>query len=301
MFSYLILRFTVVLFSLIPFKILYFFSDGIAFFMYKVLRYRYTVIYTNLKNAFPEKTDSEIELIIKKSYLNLSDLMVESIKGMSLSLSEIVRRYHVNNPEIINQVFEKNQSAIGLTSHYNNWEWGAYATSSQIKMHVTAVFKPFNNKYVNRYLYRVRSRFDAQVVSMSQTGRALIENRNKPTLFILIADQNPSSVSHYHRVNFLNQDTICFDGPERIAKKTNYPVLYFGIERVKRGFYEIEGSVLFENPQTTAPGEITQVYMHALEKQIHNEPQNWLWSHRRWKRKKEEITKVDHRKAEKTI
>ena len=299
MFSYLILRFTVVLFSLIPFKILYFFSDGIAFFMYKVLHYRYAIIYSNLKNAFPEKSDTELELIIKKTYLNLSDLMVESIKGMSLDLSEIVRRYHVKNPEIINQVFEKNQSAIGLTSHYNNWEWGAYATSSQIKMHVTAVFKPFNNKYVNRYLYRVRTRFNAQIVSMSQTGRAIIENRDKPTLFVLIADQNPSSMSHYHWVNFLNQDTICFDGPERIAKKTNYPVLYFGIERVKRGFYEIEGIVLFENPKTAALSEITQVYMQALEKQIHNEPQNWLWSHRRWKRKKEETTKIDDRKSEK--
>lgn len=289
MISYLLLRFVVFLFSLVPFKILYFFSDGIAFFMYKVLRYRYTVIYTNLKNAFPEKTDAEIKLILKKSYLNLSDIIVESIKGMTLDLPELVRRYHFKNPEIANQVFEKNLSAIGIVSHYNNWEWGAYATSSQLKLHVAGVFKPLKNKYINQYLHRVRSRFGAQIISMKQTGRAIVQNRSKPTLFVLIADQNPSNHHHYNWITFLNQDTICFDGPERIAKKTNYPVLYFAIERVKRGFYEIETSVLFENPNTAAVGEITQVYMRTLEKQIQNQPENWLWSHRRWKRKKEQI------------
>ncbi len=286
MISYYLLRFVVFLFSMIPFSVLYRISNGVAFFLYKIIHYRYNVILTNLKNAFPEKPVDEIELILKKTYLNLSDIMIESIKGMTLDLPELVRRYHFKNPEIADRVFEKGTSAIGLVSHYNNWEWGAYATSPQLKLEVIGVFKPLSNKYINRYLRKIRSRFNAQIVAMNQTGRAIIENRGTPTLFVLIADQNPSNLKHVHWINFLNQDTACFDGPEKIARKTDYPVLHFAIERVKRGFYDIEVSMLCENPANITEGEITRLYMNTLEKQIHEKPENWLWSHRRWKHKR---------------
>ncbi len=291
MISYLLLRITVFLFSLLPFSVLYLFSDAIAFILYKVLHYRYTVISTNLKNTFPEKSSQEIETIIKKIYLNLSDIMIEGIKGMALSRSELVRRYHFKNPEIADHIFDKKQSAIGLVSHYNNWEWGALATASQLKFDVVGVFKPLKNKYINRYLHKVRSRFDAQIISMNQTGRALVNSRNSPTLFVLIADQSPSNLEHVHWIDFLNRDTACFDGPEKIAQRTNYPVLHFAIERVKRGFYEIEVSMLCENPQDAKAGEITRLYFQKLEERIHKNPENWLWSHRRWKHQRK-IEKV---------
>ena len=297
MFSYLLLRFVVFLFSLLPFRAFYFLSNGIAFLMYKVFRYRYAVIYSNLKNAFPGKNDTEIERIIEKTYLNLSDVIVESIKGMTLGLSELVRRYRFKNPEIANQVFEKNLSAVGLVSHYNNWEWGAFATSSQLKSEVVGVFKPLKNKLINQFLHKARSRFNTQIISMNQTGRALVTNRNRPTLFVLIADQSPSNLEHVHWVNFLNRDTACFDGPEKIARKTNYPVLHFAIERVKRGFYEIEISMLCDNPQNTEIGEITRLYFKKLEQQIHNQPENWLWSHRRWKHQR----KIKDRRRESEV
>ena len=283
MINYLLLRIVVFWFSLLPFRALYFLSDGIAFLMYRVFRYRYAVIYSNLKNTFPHKNDAEIERIIEKTYVNLSDVIVESIKGMTLDLPELVRRYHFKNPEIADRIYQKNLSAIGLVSHYNNWEWGAFATASQLNFHVTGVFKPLKNKRINHYLLKARSRFNTQIISMNQTGRALIENRNNPTLFVLIADQSPSNLEHVFWVDFLNRDTACFEGPEKIARRMNYPVLHFAIERVKRGFYEIEVSVLFENPQTIAPGQITQTFMQTLENQIHHKPENWLWSHRRWK------------------
>ena len=286
MISYLVLRFTVFLFSLLPFSVLYVLSDGIAFILYNVLHYRYDVISENIKNAFPEKSDQEIELLIKKSYLNLSDIMIEGIKGMTLNLTELVRRYRFKNPVIADHIFDKNRSAVGLVSHYNNWEWGAFATSNQLKFGVVGVFKPLNNKYINRYLHKVRSRFNTQIISMNQTGRALVGNRNTPTLFVLIADQSPSNLEHVYWVNFLNQDTVCFDGPEKLAHRTKYPVLHFAIERVKRGFYEIEISMICENPQNATPGEITQLYFQKLEERIHKQPENWLWSHRRWKHKR---------------
>ena len=85
---------------------------------------------------------------------------------------------------------------------------------------------------------------------------------------------------------FLNQDTPFLPGPERIARKTNYPVFYFDVDRVKRGYYEITASLLHESPSETADTAITQSYANKLESIIQQKPANWLWSHRRWKKKK---------------
>lgn len=287
MIAYLFFRIAVFLFALLPFSSLYLLSDFLSFFLYRILRYRYSVIQSNLRNAFPEKTDSEIESIIKKTYSNLCDVLLEGIKGMTLSLDEITRRYHFKNPKIADAAFQNNQSAVGLVSHYNNWEWGAYATDAQLKHRVVGVSKPTSNKYIDHYLSKVRARFNVHIVSIRQTGRAVIDFQDSPTLFVLIADQSPSNMEQVHWLNFLHQDTAFVNGPEKIARKYNYPVLHFTIERIRRGFYEINVHLLCQNPEQTTEGEITRMYAQELEKQIWQQPENWLWSHKRWKKKRQ--------------
>src|SRR5690606_17077674 len=158
-FSYLLLRFLVFVFSMLSFRTLHKIADGIAFLLYKILHYRYGVIFTNLKNSFPEKTNTEILSIIEDTYRNLGDVTLETIKGMTLQLPEIERRYYFKNPEVANEIFGKNKSAIGLVSHYNNWEWGAYTAGSQLNSQVVGVFKPLRNRRMNDFLHKVRSRY----------------------------------------------------------------------------------------------------------------------------------------------
>ncbi len=286
MIPYIFLRAFVLFVKFIPFSLLYICSDVLSFFLYRILAYRKKVILGNLRKAFPEKSMIDLQLILKHTYQNLSDITLEGIKGMSASHAELTKRYKFINPEIASNIFKKGHSAIGLVAHYNNWEWGALATASQIGGQVVGVSKSIRNVYINQYIKKNRARFGAQIIDMKTTARAIIENRGRPTLFVLIADQSPSNSKTAHWLNFLNQDTACLIGPDKIAQRTNYPVLYFDVKRIKRGYYEIEATCLHPEPTNLPPGQITAMYMQKLEEVIIKKPENWLWSHRRWKKKR---------------
>ena len=286
MIVYLLFRLAVFTIGLLPFTLIYLCSDGLAFVLYRLIAYRKSEILTNLRNAFPEKTEQELQSILKKTYKNLSDITLEGIKGMSCSLEEMIKKYHFLNPEIAQDIFKSGGSAIGLVAHYNNWEWGAFATAAQIKGQVVGVSKSIHNLYIDRYFKNNRARFGSQIIHMNETARALIENRGTPTLYVLIADQSPSNAKNAHWIKFLNQDTACLTGPDKIARRTNYPVIYFDVQRIKRGYYEITATLLHPNPSALSAGQITDLYMKKLEQVVIEKPENWLWSHRRWKKRK---------------
>lgn len=286
MLGYVIFRIAIFLIGIVPFPLLYLCSDVLAFLLHKIIRYRRKVILKNLKNAFPDQSEEQGLLLLKDIYQNLSDIMLEGIKGMHCTQAVLEQRYKFLNPELVEAIFKKGNSAIGLVAHYANWEWGAFATAPQIKGQVIGVSKAIHNPYIDRYLKKNRARFGAKIIHMKETGRALIQNQSTPSLYVLIADQSPPSVRTAHWLNFLHQDTACISGPDRIARKTNYPVVYFEVQRVRRGYYEITASLLNEQPKQAAPEAITALYMAKLESVIRKNPVDWLWSHRRWKRKR---------------
>jgi Kdo2-lipid IVA lauroyltransferase/acyltransferase len=289
MIVYLLFRLAVFVIKIIPFPLLYICSDGIAFLLNYILRYRRNVILKNLRYAFPQKPPLAIKEILKKTYKNLSDISLEGIKGMSCSQDELIKRYKFLNPDVVHDIFKNNRSAIGLVAHYNNWEWGAFATSPQIKGQVVGVSKSIHNQYIDRFIKNNRARFGSKIIHMNETARALLGNQSTPTLFVLIADQSPSNSRTAHWLTFLNQETACLTGPDKIARRTNYPVIYFDVQRVKRGYYEITATLLHANPSRLRQGEVTDLYMKKLEKTIVVKPENWLWSHRRWKKKRIKI------------
>ncbi len=286
MLIYLIFRMATFILGMLPFRLLYLCSDALAFLLHRVIRYRKAVIQKNLSKAFPSKSESELKIIIKKIYKNLSDISLEGVKGMFANQETLIKRYKFLNPEIVESIFKNGNSAIGLVAHYNNWEWGAFVTEAQIKGQVVGVSKSIKNKYIDAFLKKNRARFGSKIIHMEKTARALILNKKTPTLYVLIADQSPSNSRTAHWLTFLNQETACLVGPDKIARRTNYPVIYFDVQRVQRGFYEITATVLHANPRELKAGEITQLYMSKLEKVIQEKPENWLWSHRRWKKKR---------------
>ncbi len=286
MFAYIFFRIAVLSISLIPFSWLYKISDVLALFFQYVYPYRKKVIIQNLQKAFPEKSKEEIDTILKKSYQNLSDILLEGIKGMTSKESELIKRYQFRNPELVSNLFNKGQSVIGLVAHYNNWEWGAFATAGQIKGPVIGISKPIKNKYIDRFIRQNRARYGTEVIHMQETARSLVKHKDSPSLFVLIADQSPSNTKNAYWLDFLNQDTACINGPDKIAQRTDYPAIYFDVQRQRRGYYTIEASLLHQNPSELPPGALTKLYMDKLEQIIRQKPENWLWSHRRWKRKR---------------
>lgn len=270
----------------LPFPVLYRIADLMAFILYRVVAYRKKVILTNLSKAFPHFSLQEQKKLLKAFYKNLSDISLEGLKGMHCSEVELIKRYKFLNPELVQDVFQKGQSAIGLVAHYNNWEWGAFATEPQIGGQVVGVSKSIKNKYIDAYVKKRRAKFGATIIHMQETARALILNKEIPTLYVLIADQSPSNGKTAHWLDFLNQETACLPGPDKIARRTNYPAIYFDVQRKQRGYYEIRASILSQNPAALEEGQLTALYMKQLAQIIEKEPANWLWSHRRWKKKR---------------
>lgn len=276
------------LISILPFRIIYIISDFFSFILHYILGYRKNVIFTNLKNAFPEKEEKEIKKIVKKYYRNLSDIFLEVLKIKGMSRDELAKRVTFKNYEIFNELYKSRKSVLIAMGHCGNWEYISMALAMKSKHKVYAVVKPLSDKFFDRFMINTRSKFNKDcLILFNETTRTLIKNRSKLTANILISDQTPTKTEINYWTNFLNQDTPFFLGVEKIAKSFDFTVVFFNIQRIKRGFYEVEIIKITDTPKQTSEFEITENHIHLLEKAINEHPDNWLWSHRRWKHKRD--------------
>lgn len=282
-------RILVALFWLLPFWKLYFLSDILYFMLFRVFKYRKEVVFDNIKNSFPNKSDVEIHKIMKDFYHHLSDITMESVKSMSISEKTLKKRYLVKNVDIADEYFNAGKSILCLTSHYGNWEYGILATNNAIKQQAIALYLPLSNKYSEQFGLKRRKRFGMKMVAVQDTKSIFEKESEKPVAIIMAADQSPSNLERAIWTDFLNRDTPCLHGPEAYAKKTGLPVVYLKISKIKRGYYSLEFEKLIENPAEYSAGEITKLYFARLEKDIIEKPEYWLWSHRRWKYSRETL------------
>jgi KDO2-lipid IV(A) lauroyltransferase len=286
MIGFFFFRVFVFLFWITPFWILYIYSDFIFFLFYHILGYRKDVVLENLKNSFPHKSDSELQEIVKGFYKNLSDVIVESLKGLSMSKKELLKRYKVITSEVADKYHGQNRSVIAVASHYCNWEWGVLCFSLQLKHNSVGLYKPMSNKYIDNYIRSRRAAWGMNLVSIYETAEYFEQKNLEPSIYFMIADQSPGDYNKAHWIDFLNQETACLHGPEKYAKLYDLPVVYADVERIKRGYYEVSFLNIEPNPREKPQGEITLAYMKTLENIILEKPENWLWSHKRWKRKR---------------
>lgn len=278
--------------SYLPFSVLYFFSWILYLLAYHVLQYRKSVVKQNLKNAFPDKDDATRLNIEKEFYRHFCDVIFETIKLLTLSPEAFKKRCRMDESAInlFGGYAEKKQSIIGVMGHMGNWEWAAISHQLYFNRMVTGVYHPLSNKNFDHLMFTLRSRFGGDLVSMKNLYRRLLtlEQQHTDTTVGLIADQTPPPESAYW-TTFLAQDTPIFNGTEKLAKKFNYPVVYMSIHKVKRGFYQLGAELISDYPQQMADGDISVKHTKILEKNIHEQPAYWLWSHRRWKHKKPAI------------
>lgn len=275
------------LLSLLPFPLLYLVSDGLYGILYYVIGYRKKVVFKNLKNSFPGKTDQEIKRIRKEFYHYLCDLTLETFKTLTISKSTMLKRCSIESDtmKLFNQLAEENKSFILVMGHWGNWEWAGNSFSLLCKHQLYVIYHPLSNTYFDGLIYRMRTRFGTKLIEMKDTYREMAARKNELSATAFIADQTPSPEGAFW-TRFLNQDTPVFKGTEKIAQRMNYPVVYARVRRRKRGFYEISSDMLFENPASTGADVISAAHTKALENDIIAQPEIWLWSHRRWKHKR---------------
>jgi KDO2-lipid IV(A) lauroyltransferase len=281
--TYFFFRAFTAVFSRMPFHVLYVISDVLFFLIYRVAGYRKKVVYANLRNSFPERTEQELAFIARNFYHHLGDLIVESVKAGKISEEEIVKRFIMKRSGELEDLYRDGRSAIVVAGHYNNWEWPGIAAGPQMMHKPVGFYKPLTNQYVDGYMKKTRVKGRSALVSITNTVEVFKTDWKEPAAFYMIADQSPSNARLAYWVKFMNQDTATLHGPEKYARIYNMPVFYVDIKKVKRGYYETEFILICANPSQTKTGEITQKFMQILEEKIRENPQYYLWSHRRWK------------------
>ena len=268
-------------------------SDFLCFLLFNVAGYRKKVIWENLKNSFPEKSDAELKCIAKDFYLHFTDLIVETIKFRTAS-PECVRERLQGDISIMDDFYINKTNIIYLMGHRGNWELANLFSSLCFTHECIVVYRPLQNHASDQWFFDLRTRFGAKLVPMDNIFRELQKPREKPYVVVLANDQSPNPKTAFW-TKFLHQDTGVFRGVETIARRYNLTVLYADFCKVahKRGYYHVDISVITENPKEVRNNEILDRQLRILEQNIINQPHNWLWSHRRWKHKRPECLKPE--------
>lgn len=271
--------------SRLPFRFLYGFSGMVRFFLQYLIRYRRKVIMNNLNRSFPEKTPAEIKKIINRYYRNLADIIVEVIKLQSIRPKDLKERVNINGFEHLEKAFVNGRSVIYAIGHCGNWEWMCAVLGLISPVKGFGVVKPLSDKNFHKYMESLRNRFNpGGSIPFQHTYRAFIRNKKEMvTLNAIAADQTPTRSEINYWTRFLNQDTPFYIGVEKLARSLDFSVVFIDIRRTGRGRYTGDIHLITHDPQNTVDLEITEKYIRLLEKSIIERPDNWLWSHRRWK------------------
>jgi Kdo2-lipid IVA lauroyltransferase/acyltransferase len=283
---YLVFRAFVFLFRFIPFRLLFGFADFIFYIVYYIAGYRKKVVFDNLRNSFPAKSEQEITAIAKGFYHHFADMLIESLKAFTMTEEDVIRRYKFINTDSPDTFYKQGKQVICVAGHYGNWEWAGIAAGRQMLHKPVGFYKPLSNIYIDRYIRKSRVQGRSTLASILKTSETFKTDWGEPAAFYMVADQSPSSARLAYWVNFLNQDTAVLHGPEKYARIHNIPVVFAVVKKIKRGYYTVDFKVLETEPNQTKTGEITGRFMKMLEEVIVANPEYYLWSHRRWKLKR---------------
>ena len=271
--------------SILPLKVLYVLSDIIYVILYYIIGYRKKVVRYNLKLSFPEKSSEELLEIEKKTFHHFIDIFMEMIRSFSISKREIAKRIIIENPEIINNIIEQNKSIIVMSSHHANWEWTPYLLDQLVPCKGYAAYTKIGNKYFDEKVKSSRTKFGANFIPTNKFIDKMQENSDKKEVGIygFLSDQSPQLKKSYYWNNFMGTRVPIVTGPEMLAKRFDYPVVFLQTDIVKRGYYKSKFIVLAKHPKDFPDYDITDLYLNKLEKQIKANPEFYFWTHKRFK------------------
>ncbi|PNQ72604.1 lipid A biosynthesis acyltransferase [Hanstruepera neustonica] len=272
------------LISLLPFRLLYLFSDFVYVLLFYIIGYRRKTVKENLKLVFPKKSDHELKTISKKFYHHMCDMFLEMIKTLTISRKQLNKRFIIKNPERLQQLEALNKSIVVMYGHYASYEW-SFVVENHISMKGIGIYKTIANKYFDKLARKLRSRYNTELIDTKKAIAKITdyESQNVKSVIAFLSDQSPKNFKKYYWTKFMGIKVPCFTGAEKIAKELDLSVTYLKIEKVKRGYYEAEFITLAENAREYPDYEITDKFTRELEKQIRKAPEYYLWTHKRWK------------------
>ena len=272
--------------SKLPMRILYIKSDIFYLVLYYVIGYRKKVVFNNLKLSFPDKTDKELRKISKDFFRHFTDLFVETVKSVSISKKEILKRYKYTNPELVNKYVKEGRSIALTGAHQANWEWSS-SSPLVLNCNINGAYSHLRNKYFDKLVKETRERFGIICYESSKTVKAIHTDfsKNKTGAYILLSDQSPQFHKTTYWKTFFGINVPIYTGAEALSKRYNLVVINCATKKIKRGYYETEFQLITDNPKNNNKFEITDKYIQLTEECVKKQPQYYLWSHKRFKHK----------------
>jgi len=263
---------------------LYAFSDAVYVLIYHIIGYRKKTVAYNLNLVFPDKSEKEIKRITKAFYHHLCDMILESIKSMTISEAEMKKRFTFSNVELINDLEKQNKSIALMCAHYGSWEW-IFILQSYVEAKGYAVYKRLANKHFDKLVRGIRAKYNSYLITTKETVPTLIKAKRAGELTIngFVSDQSPKVGKAFHWNEFMGIKVPMYTGAEILAKRLDMAVVFFSVKRIKRGYYETTFTTITEAPKTFDDYEITDLFFKMVEQQIKEAPQYYLWTHKRWK------------------
>ena len=274
---------TIFLLSLLPMRILYAISFLIYLCLYRLTGYRKEVSIQNVARAFPDLKYQEVTKIVNDFYINFSNLFVEVLKYISASAKQMDEKLEVKGFDFVERQISEGKNVIACMGHCSNWEILNYLPR-KVSANVYSGYKPIKISIMNRLMHDVRSRFGTKLIPSRSIARHILSNKKTPALYLLIADQCPKTINDQFLFTFLNQKTSVYSGTEKLAKAVDAAVVYIKMTRTRRGAFKAECLPICESAKASKEQEITELYIKHLEQTIIEQPDSWLWTHKRWKR-----------------
>lgn len=278
----------ILLLSVLPYRIGNIVSWKMYVLLYYILRYRRKVVDTNLRNSFPEKTDEERTRIAKAFYKHLADVFMDGFRAFTISKDKLRKHLRCTNPEVLRKYYDEGRDVIIAVGHYNSWELFLTGLNLYIRHQAVVIYQPLTNKYLDRFMRKRRSEFNTYMLPRHEVKSFYAAERKQLSAVVYAIDQSPPKADKCYWMTFLHQETGVNYGTEKMAKDQNHAVVYARITKESRGHYILEFVDVSSNPKDTAYGEITTKVTRLLEEDIRRKPEFWLWSHKRWKKKRPE-------------
>ena len=271
--------------AILPFSILYYVSKLIYFFLFWIIGYRRHVVNMNLNYALPYMPNEKFTPIAKNFYRHLSELLVEIIKGFYISSEELNKRITLDKDsrKLLNKLSSQNKNIVLMLGHYGNWEWALLIIQKYTQLKAYSLYTSLSNKAMDKYILKKRERFGATMIDATKDKSKLRTLKSTPSILAIVGDQSPTGRNKVHNTQFLNLNTNFFIGGERIAKDLDAIVLSVNIQKLSFANYKIYLELITDNIQSLPLGQMTEIYKSKLETQIINQPEYWIWSHKRWK------------------
>ena len=266
--------------------LLYGISRVVYFLLYFVFRFRRTVVMDGLHNAFPEKTEGEIQQICKSFYKNYADVLMEMVKSLRFDVQKIRKCVEFSDFEEVLRSLQSGQAVLVCVAHQCNLEWLLIAMGAKFEFPVDVIYRPASSQRVEELMKETYTRYGANLIEDGSVIKLLMQRKNVPRIVLIAADQAPQVKDNTVWKKFLNQETGFFTAPETIARFAGYPVFFLGMRRLKRGHYSASFKQIACPPYGDDENAIVNAYIDEVESQITEQPSDWFWMHKRWKRKK---------------